>query len=152
MPDLDTGHIFLTTMAPIKPGSPSDQPHDSYEQRVRIALAKLPTAHQSPATNKSKFNSPFARNMRNHLARMFVLDDVVYNGRNPVNPLIGQLEKVDLLKPQKVDRLNAPYLVFCADIDAITQDGDPLPTNLSAAQQVEVRKAYARELLSLIHI
>lgn len=144
MPDLDTGHIFLTTMAPIKTsntGGPS-----SFEQRVRMALAVMPTAKQSPVTHNAKFNSPFARNKRNHLARMFVLDDVIYNGRIGMNPVLGTLKGINPTDPQEVDKLNAPYLVFCADVDAITEDGAPLPTNLSAAEQKDVRAAYARKL------
>ncbi|UUX50122.1 hypothetical protein NUH88_00155 [Nisaea acidiphila] len=146
MPDLDTGHIFLTTLAPIKPYTKSDKSPTSFEQKVRVALAKLPTALQSPATVNAPRNSPFARNKRNHLARMFVLSDVVYNGRVGQNPIVGTIKGEDPIDPQKVDRLTTPYLVFCADIDAITKDGDPLPTSLSPAQQKEVRAAYAREL------
>ncbi|MGZ2256027.1 hypothetical protein [Roseobacter sp. A03A-229] len=146
MPDLDSGHIFLTTMAPIKPGAPEDDPQTSYEQRVRIALAKFPTANQSPATVDDRYNSPFARNLRNHLARMFVLNDTIYNGRNTQNPLLARLTGNNQSVPQPVDRLNAPYLVFCADVDAVVKDGDPLPTELSPPQARAVRDAYARTL------
>ena len=81
MPDFDSGHIFLTTLAPIRDSASDKQMHTSYTQAARIALAKLPTALQSPATQKTDVNSPFARNRRTHLARMFVLNDVVFNGR-----------------------------------------------------------------------
>lgn len=147
MPDLDSGHIFLTTLAPIKPGAPVDDPQTSFEQRARIALAELPTAHQSPATEHTKFNSPFSRNTRTHLARMFVLNDVVYNGRNTENPLVARIRRSPPpVIPQNVDRLNAPYLVFCADMDAVMNDGDDLPTTLSAGEQTDVRASYARKL------
>ncbi|WP_298854300.1 hypothetical protein [uncultured Ruegeria sp.] len=147
MPDLDSGHIFLTTLAPIKPGAPKDDPQTSFEQRARIALAEMPTAHQSPATEHTKFNSPFARNTRTHLARMFVLNDVVYNGRNTQNPLVARLKgSPPPVIPQHVDQLNTPYLVFCADVDAVMKDGEPLPTNLSVEQQREVRASYSRKL------
>lgn len=150
MPDLDSGHIFLTTLAPIKSSAYGGRSHTSSEQNVRIALAKMPTAMQSPATQRTGLNSPFARNKRNHLARMFVLNDVVYNGRVGSNAVLGVVKRLlgrdDSMAPQHVDRLNASYLVFCADIDAITADGAPLPTELSAAQQREVRRAYAKEL------
>ncbi|WP_299689739.1 hypothetical protein [uncultured Tateyamaria sp.] len=146
MPDLDSGHIFLTTMAPIKPGAPVDDPQTSHEQRVRIALAKFPTANQSPATVDDAYNSPFARNLRNHLARMFVLNDTIYNGRITQNPLVAQLQGNKQIVPQAVDRLNAPYLVFCADVDAIVNDGDPLPDTLGDSQQKAVRASYARTL------
>ncbi len=144
MPDLDTGHIFLTTLAPIKIESTGESV--SYEQRARISLAEMPRACQSPTTTEIGINSPFSRNKRNHLARMFLLSDVVYNGRTGMNPVWGTIKGINPTDPRRVDKLNAPYLVLTADIDAITEDGQPLPTNLSAAQQKEVRAAYARTL------
>ncbi len=146
MPDLDSGHIFLTTLAPIKNSVDAAGSRTSYEQNVRIALAKLPTAMQSPATQRTGINSPFARNRRNHLARMFVLNDVVFNGRVGKNALLATITGDDPIVPQHVDRLNASYLVFCAEVDAVTEDGAPLPTALSAAEQKKVRAAYARRL------
>lgn len=146
MPDLDSGHIFLTTLAPIKYSEKDRMEHTSFTQNVRIALAKMPTAMQSPATEGTGENSPFARNKRNHLARMFVLNDVVYNGRIGQNTVKALFSKEDPTTLQHVDRLNTSYLVFCADIDAITEDGAPLPMDIDAAQQTDVRRAYAREL------
>ncbi len=146
MADLDTGHIFLTTLAPIKTGTPLDPDSTSFEQRVRTALAELPTARQSPATEKAKYNSPFARNLRNHFVRMFVIDDTIYNGRIVENAIKLTIQKVNTINPQPVDSLNCSYLVFCADIDAITEDGAPLPANLSSAQQKEVRRTYAKQV------
>jgi hypothetical protein len=146
MPDLDSGHIFLTTLAPIKGAELVEKSHTSFEQNVHIALAELPTAMQSPATQKTGINSPFARNKRTHLARMFVLGDVVYNGRVGSDAIINTIRDINTINPQKVDRLNASYLVFCADIDAVTEDGAALPANLSARQQADVRASYAREL------
>ncbi|WP_193170809.1 hypothetical protein [Nisaea nitritireducens] len=146
MPDLDTGHIFLTTLAPIKNYTANDKSPTSFEQNARIALASLPTAIQSPASQKDGKNSPFSKNKRNHLARMFVLNDVVYNGRIGENAIAATISDDDPIDPQKVDSLKSPFLVFCADIDAITKDGDPLPTTLSPEAQKEVRAAYAREL------
>jgi hypothetical protein len=152
MADLDTGHIFLTTFAPIKDSSESHANHTSFEQNVRIALAKMPTAMQSPATQNTGINSPFSRNKRNHLARMFVLNDAVYNGRIGQNALVATVKGVNTVVPQPVDQLNCAYLVFAADIDAITRDGEPLPTNLSKAEQKEVRAAYARELWNTMEL
>ena len=143
MPDFDSGHIFLTTMAPIK-GPEGNTTHTSFEQKVRMALVKLPTALQSPATQNIGLNSPFARNTRTHLARMFVLNDTVYNGRVGSNPLLNMGQ--NLTRLQHVDQLNCSYLVFCADIDAVTEDGAPLPKVMSATKQKEVRAAYARKL------
>lgn len=146
MPDLDSGHIFLTTMAPILPGAPEHNPQTSHEQLVRIALAKLPPAHQSPATDECEFNSPFTRNTRTHLARMFVLNDAVFNGRITANPLLVRLQGDNQMIPRKVDHLKCAYLVFCADVDAIERDGDPLPATLTPEQQRKVRASYARTL------
>ncbi|WP_422048906.1 hypothetical protein [Shimia sp.] len=140
MPDLDSGHYFLTTLAPIRDSAAGEHTHTSYTQTARIALAKMPPALQSPATQKSGKNSPFARNTRTHFARMFVLNDAVYNGR------VGKRFRGDPIDPQHVDRLNTSYVVFCADIDAIAEDGAPLPAELSRAEHKEVRAAYARTL------
>ncbi|WP_299725919.1 hypothetical protein [uncultured Tateyamaria sp.] len=146
MPDFDSGHIFLTTFAPIRDSGSGGHKHTSFTQDVRIALAKLPTALQSPATEKIGVNSPFARNTRTHLARMFVLNDVVYNGRVGKNALAASVTGDDPATIQEVDRLNTSYLVFCADIDAVEQDGAPLPTELTPEAQKRVRASYARKL------
>lgn len=146
MPDFDSGHIFLTTLAPIRDSAKDHLEHTSYTQNVRIALAGLPTAMQSPATSKTGINSPFARNRRNHLARMFVLNDVVFNGRTGTTPIVSFLTRENPVTPKPVDRLNTSYLVFCAEIDAIASDGEPLPSALGPDQQRRVRAAYARDL------
>jgi len=146
MPDFDSGHIFLTTLAPIRDSASNKRMHTSYTQAARIALTKLPTALQSPATQMTGVNSPFSRNRRTHLARMFVLNDVVFNGRVGKNAIWAALTRDDPATPKPVDRLKTSYVVFCADIDAVTEDGAPLPTKLSSEEQRDVRKAYARTL------
>ena len=146
MPDFDSGHIFLTTFAPIRDSGAGGHKQSSFTQDVRIALAKLPTALQSPATEKIGVNSPFARNTRTHLARMFVLNDVVYNGRVGKNALAASITGDDPARIREVDRLNTSYLVFCADIDAVEEDGAPLPSELTPEAQKRVRAAYARKL------
>lgn len=146
MADLDSGHIFLTTFAPIKDSAKGGQKHASYTQDVRVALAKLPTALQSPATKEIARPSPFARNTRTHLARMFVLNDTIYNGRVGKNALWAAITRDPPEVPKPVDRLNTSYLVFCADIDAVEEDGQPLPKTLSPTEQRRVRDAYARKL------
>ena len=56
MPDFDTGHIFLTTMAPIRrPETDKDIPseaNDFYLRIIRAKLAGMHPARQSPATLK----------------------------------------------------------------------------------------------------
>jgi len=144
MADLDTGHLFLTFLVPIKRGGPKNDV--SYRQKVRIELARLPPAHQTPATQKTKYAAPFARNRRNHFARMFVLDDVVYNGRNGQDVLVSSVKGVNTIIPEHVDNLSSAYLVFTADIDAVVSEGDPLPASLGPDEQRKVRLAYARTL------
>lgn len=159
MPDFDTGHIFLTTMAPIRrPETDKDIPseaNDFYLRIIRAKLAGMHPARQSPATlkvsdvqdtNGDYFNSPFARNYRTHLARMFVLEDVVYNGRPGGSAISSAVGSQDTLIPLKEDHLNCAYLVFCADIDAVLEDGDELPYKLPEAQQQAVRRAYFKRL------
>lgn len=148
MPTFDTGHLFLTFLSPIKPGSTTDPTGAlvSHEQLVRATLGLLPTALQSPATQKIGENSPFARNRMTHLCRMFVLEDVIYNGRNPKDAIATSLAGEDPINPQPVDRLNCAYLVFCADIDAVMDEGEVLPETLDASQQARVRDSYLRKL------
>ena len=146
MPDLDSGHYFLTTFAPIRNSGEGEMQHTSFTQAVRVALAKMPAALQSPATVKIGENSPFARNRRTHLARMFVLNDVVYNGRVGKNAIHASLSKDDPARAKPVERLNTSYLVFCADIDAVKEDGAPLPKDLTPEQHRQVRASYARQL------
>lgn len=154
MPDFDTGHIFLTTLAPIKRAE--NPAEDSlFMLRIRTKLASMQPARQSPATidvvesniaNVTHKNSPFARNNRTHFARIFVLGDVVYNGRPGGSAISAALFNEKPLIPKQEDHLNCAYLVFCADIDAVKNDGEALPDSLSSKQQVEVRRSYA-ELL-----
>ncbi len=154
MPNFDTGHYFLTTLAPIKHGSASDERgvEVSHIERLRTTLAILPTALQSPATEQIGINSPFARDRHTHLCRFMVLDDVVYNGRPRSDAIVNALTGKDPLVPQKVDRLNCAYLMFAADFDAVKEEGDPLPETLTPAEQDAVRDAYARRLWQTMNL
>lgn len=148
MPNFDAGHLFLTFLAPIRLGSAEDFQGKpvSYEQRLRIILALLPTALQSPATQGIGENSPFARNRRTHLCRFMVLDDVVFNGRNPMDAIGTSLAGEDPIFPQPVDKLTNSFLLFAADVDAVMDEGDALPAALDAGRQDRVRDAYLRQL------
>lgn len=144
MPNFDAGRYFLTVLAPIRDGAGPDGV--SHRHALRLALATLPTALQSPATEAIGLNSPFARNRRNHLARFAVLDDLIFNGAMPVDPILGRLTGRDPIQPGPVDRLGTAFLLFTAELDAVTEDGAPLPASLTAAQQDAVRDAYAATL------
>lgn len=148
MPNFDAGSYFLTVLAPIRQGAapePDGVPA-SFAQRLRMTLATLPTAQQTPATERAGLQSPFARSLRTHLCRFAVIDDVVYNGRVGRNPLLTSLFGPDPIMGEQSDRLNRAYLLFAADIDAVTQDGAPLPATLTKDEQDAVRDAYARDL------
>jgi hypothetical protein len=148
MPNFDTGHLFLTFLAPVKSGTTSDITgrQVSHLQALRVTLGLLPTALQSPATIKIGENSPFARSLQTHLCRFVVIEDTIYNGRTPQDALVASLRNEDPIHPQPVDRLNSPYLLFAADIDAVMDEGDPLPATLDPARQGRVRDAWARRL------
>lgn len=148
MPNFDTGHLFLTFLAPIKAGTTTDLTGQvmSNEQALRITLGLLPTALQSPATIRIGENSPFARSLQTHLCRFVVIEDTIYNGRDPKDALVMSLRGQDPIHPQAVDRLNSAYLLFAADIDAVMEEGAPLPATLDEKQQGRVRDAWAKRL------
>jgi hypothetical protein len=121
MPNFDGGHYFLTVLAPIKAALRVDPDgrRRSPAHLIREELAFLPTAEQTKASAGHGGNSPFARVPRTHFARFFVLDDVIYNGRQPSDVLLGTLTRAaPLTSAQPVDRLAAKYLVFTAAFDA----------------------------------
>ncbi len=147
MPNFDAGSYFLTVLAPIRSGAVSDAVGaESWHERLAATLEKLPTALQSPATERSGEQSPFARSLRTHLARFVVIDDTVYNGRPPQNPVLTSLFGPDPIVADAPDRLNSAYLMFAAETDAVTEDGARLPATLSPAEQDAVRDSYARHL------
>jgi hypothetical protein len=118
----DGGHYFLTVLAPIQNTHLVEYfgVQRSAVQRLRNVLATLPTALQSLATQATGRSSPFARSTRTHLARFAVIDDVRYNGREPVDALIVAASRnaIRLVSPQPQDRLNCHYLLFAAEFDA----------------------------------
>lgn len=148
MPTFDTGHLFLTFLSPIRAGTTTDPfgARVSHVQNLRTVLNLLPTALQSPATQGIGVNSPFARSLQTHLARFVVIDDVTYNGRDPKDAIVMSLRGEDPIHPAPVDRLNSAYLLFAADIDAVAEEGDPLPARLSAEDQARRRDRWAKRL------
>lgn len=150
MPNIDSGSYFLTALFPIRNFSSSEHPYVEIEiddgqimrllpsQAVRHVLSVGATAQQGPATYwqykdgkriRATNNSHFADNLRTHFARFFVIDNAVYNGRNPSDvlfdtikglPVIGRLfgKPTNLLDPQPVDKLSHHYLAWVTEIDA----------------------------------
>jgi len=125
MPNFDGGHYFLTVLAPIRNDVLIDHKgiRTSPVHMVRAAFATLPRALQTPITATLNLNSPFARNRRTHFARFAVIDDVIYNGRNPSDSLLATLLGTNPISAQPVDELSCSYLLFVADFDA--PSGDP---------------------------
>jgi len=121
MPDLDGGHYFFTALLPIDNHGIVEVDHGAYKSSpvhmVRDALEALPTALQTPASEQIGIQSPFARSLRTHFVRIFVIDSPAYNGRDNPGTLRSTIDGVDLLAAQPVDRLSCPYIAFIGDFD-----------------------------------
>jgi hypothetical protein len=122
MPTFDSGRCFFTALIPVR-SDPCQDPRStghvtSHVHVLREVLAAMPTALQTPATEKIGLNSPFARCGRTHFARFAVLDDVAYNGRVHVDAIRAALLGPDPTSFETVDHLADPYLIFVADVDA----------------------------------
>ena len=119
MPNYDAGHYFLTAVMPIRMDSVLiDGQSHARRHLIREALAAMPMGERTVASQGKGDRSPFVRSNRTHFVRIFVLDDVVFNGRAPKDTLLDKLRKTNLLKPQPVDRLSTPFLFFIVDFDA----------------------------------
>ncbi|WP_431282052.1 hypothetical protein ACQW02_22015 [Humitalea sp. 24SJ18S-53] len=127
MPNFDGGHYFLTTLIPVRTDLVADPRSTamiiSHVHALRQVLIALPTALQTPATERIGQNSPFARNRATHFARFTVMDDVAFNGRGQRDPIKVALAGPEPHTRDTVDRLPFPYLMFVADFDAA--DGSP---------------------------
>ena len=125
MPNLDAGHYFFTALVPVcndgiveHRGMKSSPIH-----MVREALETLPTALQSQAAEEVGIQSPFARSDRTHLARIFVIDQPFYNGRDPKDSILAAIEGTNLLEAQACDALTCPYLAVSIDFDPVDPEG-----------------------------
>jgi hypothetical protein len=129
MPDFDGGHYFFTGIVPIcnvgiveHEGLKSSPIH-----MVREALETLPTALQSHAAEQVGIQSPFARSSRTHFARLVVLDQPFFNGRDHADALVSAIKGTDLLEAQPDDTLACPYLLVMIDFDPASPDGKGEP-------------------------
>ncbi|MDB5693047.1 MAG: hypothetical protein JWO81_2110 [Alphaproteobacteria bacterium] len=123
MLSFDGGHYFFTALVPVcnKGIVEHEGMKSSPIHMVREALETLPTALQSHASEQVGIQSPFARSTRTHFARLVVLDQPFYNGRDHANALASAIMQTDLLKAQPHDLLACPYLLVMIDFDP----GDP---------------------------
>lgn len=142
MPNFDGGHYFLTALIPIR-NDPAQDPATSsrvtsHVHCLREKLACLPTALQTPATQETGLNSPFARDRRTHFARLVVLDDVAFNGRVRRDAVVTALSGLrgprrpasDPTMPDPVDHLPNPWLIFVCDFDAASGETQELESYL----------------------
>jgi hypothetical protein len=119
MPNYDAGHYFLTVAMPVRMDSILiDGQSHSRRHLIREALSTMPMGERTEASQGKGNSSPFARNGSTHFVRLFVLDDLVFNGRMPRDTLLDRLGGANLRKPQPVDRLSTPFLFFVVDFDA----------------------------------
>lgn len=134
MPNFDGGHYFLSVLAPVRtdamPQSEvrrfgddvlkrDDDTPVSYADHLRTTLATLPTALQTPASEETGIQSPFALDTRTHLTRMVVIENPMYNGRDPSDAIVASLTGEELTKPQPVDTLSCPFLMWAVDFDPV---------------------------------
>ena len=136
MPNFDGGHYFYTGMFPVKlePVARADGSVTVPSHVLRETLACLPNYSQAPGAARI---SPFARCRSTHFARLAVIDEPAFNGRDPTDAIVGALKGVDLLVHQPVDHFSRAWLLFTADFDVA--DGS-----------AEARDRWARELWLLM--
>lgn len=126
MPNIDGGHYFLTLICPVKLGEVAnpDGTVTTHSHILRQELANLPTAQQSQVTIDTGLNSPFARCRRTHFLRLVVIDQPMFNGRDPSNPLVNAVTGKNPLVHQPFDVLSRPWLMLSADFDLRTNEPD----------------------------
>ncbi len=126
MPNIDGGHYFLTLLAPVKTGEAvaTASGVTTHSHLLREELANLPTARQSPVSIDTGLVSPFARCRRTHFLRLFVIDQPMFNGRDPIDPLLNVIVKRNPLVHQPFDVLSRPWLALSADFDLRPDEPD----------------------------
>jgi hypothetical protein len=125
MPTLDGGHLYYTGLFPVRTELHTDAQGRAvpWSHHLREELALLPTAQQNPETADAGLVSPFAHCRRTHFARLVVIDQPMWGGRNPVDPILNILLRRPLKAQPPYDILSRPWLLLAADIDR-TDDGD----------------------------
>jgi hypothetical protein len=140
MPNFDAGHYFLTVLAPVRVDSVMvDGQSHSHRHLLRYVLDKIATGERTAASVGIARPVPFAKSNRTHLARFAVLDQVVFNGRVSGDTLFDLVlnkfrpatRRTNPLKPQWVDLLRSPFLLFAVDFDAANGTDDELRSYLT---------------------
>ena len=142
MPNIDSGHYFLTALIPVMLRNEIDASGviAAPVNKLREVLALMATEGD---TDPGKA-SPFARNVLNHFVRLVVIDDVNFNGRVNGGGLI-ETAREDPSIPQHVDHLTRPYLLFAVDFD-INSEGAAEPAvyldTLWQTMPIELRQVF----------
>jgi len=149
MPNLDGGHYFYTGLFPValETVARADGSVTVPSHLLREALASLPNFSQvresQDADRRTERISPFARCRSTHFARLAVIDEPAFNGRDPVDAIKGAIKGVDLSEHQPVDHLSRPWLLFAADFDADEPDVlDRWATELWQLMEPELRAIF----------
>jgi hypothetical protein len=144
MPTFDGGHYFLTVLVPIRTDTVKDgDTVTSPVHALRKRLDVLAPAAQTPACGGNQ--SPFARSTRTHFARLVIIDDVAYNGRDGRNVILVTASSEDLTAAQPQDRLTCPFLLFAADFDAKSgadEERDSYLVSLWNTMQEDLRQIF----------
>ncbi|MCE2837460.1 MAG: hypothetical protein LW834_10945 [Cyanobium sp. 49614_E6] len=141
MPNFDGGHYFLTALIPVRQGLTTDPAGTnrilSHVHAIKEVLASLPTENQDPYGSAEAnlaegmlTTAPFSRDLRTHLARMVVIDDVAYNGRQNQDAIRTAILGPNPVLTEAVDHLPWPYLAFISDFDAADGNAATLTTYL----------------------
>lgn len=139
MPNFDGGHYFLTALVPVRKGKDlaGKDRIFSHVHAIKEVLASLPTENQNPygpldanLAEGMLTTAPFSRDLRTHLARMVVIDDVAYNGRQHQDAIRTALRGPNPVLTEPVDHLPWTYLLFVSDFDAADGSQATLTTYL----------------------
>lgn len=122
MPNFDGGHYFFACLLPVR-----HSPTKSHEHALRAAISVLPTGFPfgMPAAGipTPQPPSPFAASTKVHFARLVVVGDTIFNGRDrsdAISVAIGR--SPNPLVPNIVDQLSCAYLLVSLDLDARSGD------------------------------
>lgn len=149
MPNIDGGHYFLTCLFPVRDRGvrEADGQFTTHAHALRRELALLPVAQQSPETEAAGMVSPFARCRRTHFLRLFVIDQPMFNGRDPTDPLANIVKGDNLLEAKPFDVLSRPWLALSADFDLRPdepdQGRDSWARGLWVESEAEMRAVFA---------
>lgn len=122
MPNFDGGHYFFACLLPVR-----HSPTKSHEHALRAAISVLPTGFPFgvavPGVAMPQPPSPFAASTTVHFARLVVVGDTIFNGRDrsdAISVAIGR--SPNPLVPNIVDQLSCAYLLLSLDLDAPSGD------------------------------